>query len=254
MSRSRLRTRLFPGAPFVDHPEAVMDIAPDADAHTEFAPKQGANDHYRLAGAEIGTGGSSGSALLAEALALLWPERVEWRDDESLEEWTKRYRARTERALALEQAAIEAADAIYRADVARRRIQRRQGALRRRAARQRARAEGGAYAGQKRRPNQPVHVHVDPEAWNTVKRATVAHRTPVGQAVADLVVQAVAAGVRPRQDPQRAPTHRFARLFVDDDTWASFRVLAGDLRVGAGRLVGLVVEREARRIERGEAE
>jgi hypothetical protein len=95
---------------------------------------------------------------------------------------------------------------------------------------------------------------VDPEAWNTVKRATVAHRTPVGQAVADLVVQAVAAGVRPRQDPQRAPTHRFARLFVDDDTWASFRVLAGDLRVGAGRLVGLVVEREARRIERGEAE
>jgi hypothetical protein len=245
---------LFPGDPFVDHPEAVMDIAPDADTHTEFTLKQGANDHYRLAGAEIGTGGSSGSALLAEALALLWPERVEWRDNESLEDWTKRYRARTERALALEQAAIEATDAIHRADVARRRIQRRQGALRRRSAQQRAQANGGAYAGQKRRPNQPVHVQVDPEAWNTVKRTAVARRTTVGQAIADLIVETLEAGVRPRQDPQRAPTHRLARLFVDDETWSSFRVLAGDMRVGAGRLVGLVVERQARRIERGEAE
>ena len=42
------------------------------------------------------------------------------------------------------------------------------------------------------------------------------------------------------------------RLFVDDETWASFRAFAHDLVVPAGRLVGLVVEREARRIERGE--
>jgi hypothetical protein len=245
---------LFPGAPFVDHPEALMDIVPDADTHTEFALKQAANDHHRLAGADIGTGRSSGSALLEEALALLWPKPVEPRSDESLEDWTRRYRARTERALRLEAAAIEAAEAIHQADIARRRVERRQAALRRRAARDAQRAQGGMYADQKRRPNQPVHVEVDPSAWNAVKRAAMARRTTVGQAVADLIVDAVVGRVRPRRNPQRAPTHRFARLFVDDQTWASFRTFAHDVDVPAGRLVGLVVEREARRMERGEVE
>lgn len=231
-----------------------MDVAPDADAHTERVPKPVANDRYRLAGAEIGTGRSSGSALLAEALALLWPEPFEWRDDEPLEEWTRRYRERTERALALEGAALEAADAIHRADVTRRRIERRQEALRRRVAREARRAEGGMYAGKQRRPNQPVHVEVDPAAWNAVKRAAIARRTTVGQTVGNLIVDAIQTQVRPRHDPRRAPTHRFARLFVDDEAWGSFRVLAYELGVAAGRLVGLVVEREAHRIERGEVE
>jgi hypothetical protein len=226
-----------------------MDVTPDADALIELVPKPGANDRYRLAGAAIGTGRSNGSALLAEALALLWPEPFEWRDNESLEEWTRRYRARTERALALEAAAIEAADAIHRADVTRRRIERRQEALRRRAARETRRAQGGMYAGEKRRANRPVHVEVDPAAWNVVKRTALTRRTAVGRAVADLLIEAVEDRIRPRRDPQRAPVHRFARLFVDDDEWASFRAFAHDLGVPAGRLVGLVVEREARHIE-----
>ena len=257
MSRALLRTRFSQVHTTVDHPEARMDTSPDPDwrvalqrgAHSEHVPNPGANDHYRLAGAEIGTGRSSGSELLAEALALLWPEPLDWREGESLEEWTRRYRERTERALALEAAAAEAADTIHRADVARRRIARKQGSLQKRAEREARRAEGGMYVGEKRRPNHPMHVEVDPAAWNTVKRDAVRRRTTIARAVGDLVGRAAEERLRPRRDPRRAPAHRFARLFVDDETWASFRTLAFDLGVSAGRLVGLIVEREARRIE-----
>lgn len=42
--------------------------------------------------------------------------------------------------------------------------------------------------------------------------------------------------------------HRFARLFVDDETWRAFRARAVEAEVTVARLVGLVVESEARRV------
>jgi hypothetical protein len=45
---------------------------------------------------------------------------------------------------------------------------------------------------------------------------------------------------------------RFARLLVDEETWAQFRVLALDAHLSIGRFVGLLVEREARGLDLGD--
>jgi hypothetical protein len=162
---------------------------------------------------------------------------------ESLEEFAKRYRERVERALALEAATIAYEDAKYRAGVVRRRIERKQAALETRAR--------GRDKPPRRRANRPVKVDVEEQAWQLVKRDALRHRKTVGEHVGGLVGAAVSDPVRPRHLSQRAPQRMFTRLIIDDETWGKFRVLAIDVGVSTGRLVGIIVEREARRIERG---
>src|SRR3954466_15460846 len=60
---------------------------------------------YRLAGSASGTSRSSGSFLDEAAAELAFEPDVDPRDPESLNEFARRYRERTARALALEQAA-----------------------------------------------------------------------------------------------------------------------------------------------------
>jgi methyl coenzyme M reductase beta subunit len=82
-----------------------------------------------------------------------------------------------------------------------------------------------------------------------VKREAMLDRRTVGAAVGELVVRSVQDRVIPRRRPHQSSAQRFARLFVDAETWGQFRALALDAHVSAGRLVGLLVEREARRFE-----
>ena len=204
----------------------------------------GSKSSYRLAGSASGTSRSSGSLLAEAAAELGFQPGVDPRDPESLSEAARRYSERTARAVALEQAAIEYMDAVHAAGVVRRRVERKQESLRRR--------EERVGKKDKRRASRPVKVEIDPAAWDTVKRDAVWHRRTVGCAVGELVLRSVQDRVIPRRRPQQTSQRRFARLFVDDETWALFRVLAFDAHLSIGKFVGLLVEREARRINAGD--
>jgi hypothetical protein len=106
------------------------------------------------------------------------------------------------------------------------------------------------YAQEIRTPNRPTHVKVDPEAWSVVKQRAFERGVLVGTAVAELVERTAERGCTGQRNPQqpRSATHRFARLFVDDDTWRAFRSRAVETEMTVARLVGLVVEAEARRV------
>jgi hypothetical protein len=196
---------------------------------------------HRLAGSAGGTGRSIGNLLdeAIEALAVDVP--VELGGALSLTDAAHEYRERTERALALEHAALEYADAVHETSVIRRRIVREQDAQRRR--------EERADRKDMRRPSRPVKVEVDPAAWETVRREAIRRHRTVGAMVGSLVLRVLEDGVVPRLNPQRDPQRRFARVFVSEESWSEFGVLAVDTRLSIGRFVGLLVEREAHRLE-----
>jgi hypothetical protein len=219
-----------------------------------------AEEPYRLAGGASGTGRSKRStptsedaldpvAMLAEAAALLEPEPdVDWSSAESLDAHALHYAKQCDEAVTLADVAFAYDDLVRRGAVERRRVLRRAEAIRNR----QRRALKRDYATEPRRANHPVKVEVDPAAWNAVKRGAFFDRRPMGAKVAELVDRAVQDRVIPRRSPVRTPERRFARLFVDPETWAAFRALALDAQLSAGRLVGLLVEREARRFEEDE--
>jgi len=201
---------------------------------------------YRLGRSASGTARSIGSTFDdAEALARGKLGLSKLTADE-LKDYARQYRESTAQAIALEEAWLEHQQAMHEADVVRRRFERHERTLRRR-------AESGDLR-ERRRPNHPLRVEVEPAAWDAVKRNAVLHRRTVGEAVAELVSWTVQDRVIPRQMIKQKPVRRFARLFIDEQTWAEFRALAFDAHVTAGRLVGLLVERAARRLKSGESE
>jgi hypothetical protein len=183
---------------------------------------------HRFAGSASGTGGTGGSPELGTR--------------ESLEEFARTYRQRTEQALAREAATAEYEEARYQAEIARRRIERAQAA--------RARRRERMGSNDRHRANRPVKVDVDAQAWALMKRDAIRQRLTVGEYVGELVCRSAQSGVKPRRRSAPDLVRRFARLVVDGETWAECRVLAVDARVSTGRCVGLLVELEARRIER----
>lgn len=202
-------------------------------------PETLVNERHRLAVSAGGSGRSSGSLLDEAVEALVFEARVDWRDPASLTATAAEYSERTARALALEAAANAYEDAVYRAGVVQRRIERRREALRRR------------KAGPKpdvRRASRPVKVEVEPDAWELLKRAAVLDRRALGDALGALVTRVLDDRIVPRVRSQREPVERFARVFVDEATWSEFRALSLSVNLPVGRFVGLLVEREARRL------
>lgn len=169
---------------------------------------------------------------------------------EELREWAEQVQQAAqlerERYLALRQLR-EAEEA---AGVAERRAQRAETSLQR--LRERL-AAGGLYVGQRRTPNRPTHVEVDAGAWAVVKRDAAGRELTVAAAVGALVTEAAPKAL-PTLDRVRGDhavgrqAQRYARLFVDDGTWTTFRAAAVDAAVTTARAVGLVVEAEARRL------
>ncbi|MCP4960694.1 MAG: hypothetical protein GY925_15685 [Actinomycetia bacterium] len=77
------------------------------------------------------------------------------------------------------------------------------------------------------------------------------HRSLSARAVRQHVHQAVHNADSPKASAPRSHLRRqkrFARLFVDDDAWTRFRTWATQLEVPVARLVGIVVEDEARKL------
>src|SRR5205823_2872866 len=83
----------------------------------------------------------------------------------------------------LEAAAAELRRAERRADAIRRRIDRQSATARRQTQVAKRRAAGGMFVGEKRSPNRPTHVDVDPVAWQAVKADAIRRRVSVGTAV-----------------------------------------------------------------------
>lgn len=208
---------------------------------------------HRLATSENGSGGSGGNVdvsrdLLGEAAALLDLRPVRSDEPAVLRSAAREYRALTEKAIELENAAAELRDAQEQAAMARRRIQRARRAAERAAQREATREEGGLYANEPRSPNRPVHVEVDPQAWDLVKAEAIRCRRAVADVVGELVNKAVDRPIVGQRDQMPAPSRRFTRLFISDDVWRAFRVTAARSELSAARAVGVVVEIEAREL------
>ena len=209
-----------------------------------------AGGHNGNIGSVAVDGGVDPADLLRRANELLQPRPRPDDDAATLRAAAAETRRRVDEAWDLALAAADLADAEWRETVARRRVERQLGAVQRRARLEERRAAGDMYAGEERTPNRPTHVDVDPQAWATVKQRSFERGLLVASAVAELVVRAVDEGVTPQRNPQRprSTARRFARVFVDDETWGAFRARAVEADVTVARLVGLIVEAEARRL------
>jgi len=123
----------------------------------------------------------------------------------------------------------------------------------------------------RRTSTRAIHVDVDPAAWTAMKLDAVRRGTTVGEAVGDLVTAEVHrrgqvsgqvrdtllgspahgqvrddrarrwSGLRGRPGEGRQ-ARLFARIAVDNDTWAAFRAIALQREVPVARVVGLLVE------------
>ena len=211
-------------------------------------------DAHRLAVIEIDNSGSVGSALTlfeqAAAKVAQRPAPSKALTAEEMRAEAEALRRQTREATELADAAAVLRDAELDAAALQRRLQRSIRAEKHRLDRERRRGEGGLYAGQPRADNRPTRVAVDAEAWETLKGEAIRRRTSVGYLVSRLVADAVRHSKLPRvpQDA-RGVTPRFARLVrLDVDTWTTFRSMAFDAHVTTTRMVGVLVEHEARRL------
>lgn len=260
--RRRTPAHTQPRTPFTLPPPATREqlTLPDLEPLT-LTPPHPSTDAHRLAVIADGNNGSVGSRhvdsgadpadLLREAAALLQPRPRPADDDlEALRAAREETRRRIDEAWDLALAAGDLADAEWDERVLRRRVERQLGALQRRARIEEQRAAGGMYAQEIRTPNRPTHVEVDPDAWSVMKQRAFERGVLVGNAVAELVERTAEHGFTGQRNPQqaRSAARRFSRLFVDDETWCAFRARAVEAGVTVARLVGLVVEAEARRV------
>ncbi len=211
-------------------------------------------DVHRLAVIEIDNGGSDGSALtlFEQAAAKVVEHPIPPRPlrvDEMRSEGAA-IRREVEEASALAEAALQLRDAELEAAALRRRLARTIAAEERRLDRERRRAEGGLYAGQARADNRPTRIAVDAEAWEVLKGEAIRRRSSVGYLAGQLVAHAVRHNTLPHLSAgDRCVTQRFVRLVrVDVDTWTAFRSMAFDAHVTTTRMVGVLVEHEARRL------
>lgn len=210
-------------------------------------------DAYRLAVIEIDNGGSVGSALAlfeqaaAKVAQRTVPLREPGPDEMRAEAATIRRQVREARELAGAAAVLREAE--LEAAALRRRLERTIAAEQRRLDRERRRSEGGLYAGQPRSDNRPTRLAVDAGAWEALKAEAIRRRSSVGYLAGKLVVDAVRHNKLPRVGEHRGATQRFARLvLVDAETWTAFRSMAFDAHVTTTRMVGVLVEREARQL------
>lgn len=112
----------------------------------------------------------------------------------------------------------------------------------------------------RRTATRPIHVEVDPEAWQCTKLDTLRQGSTLGEVVGELVHVEVGAGgqtigedfgeVSPvRPDPGHPVPGRCARVFarvaVEDEVWTELKILAAERRLTVARAVGLLVERSA---------
>lgn len=235
----------------------TLPLSALVDPPTAPSPSTPLDKRHRLAVSGNGHSGRGGNGreardLLDEAAALLDLRPVRSDVPAVLRSAAREYRVLTEKAIELENAVAELRDAEQQAAMVRRRIERARRAAERVAQREAKREEGGLYAKESRSPNRPVHVEVDPQAWEIVKAEAIRRRRAVAYVVGELVNEAVNRPILGQRVGQRdqtpAPSRRFARLFISDDAWRAFRVTAARAELSAARAVGVIVEIKAREL------
>jgi hypothetical protein len=116
----------------------------------------------------------------------------------------------------------------------------------RKQARLRAKREGSYWRDRdaRRRASRPVHVLVDPAAWERAKAIAQAKRSSVGTLVGGLVTHEVRRPRRRQDVPASSPAdvRLFARIAVQPETWSAARSLASRAGVTVERFVGVLVE------------
>jgi hypothetical protein len=233
---------------------ATRRTPPASSATPHNAVVDSQQEAHRLAVIEIDNGGSVGSTLTLFEQAV---EKVAERpappsplSPDAMRAEAATMRREIAKATALAEAAWALRDAEIEAAALRRRLQRSIAAEQRRLEREQRRAEGGLYANQPRSDGRPARLAVDPEAWDVLKARSIRRRTSVGYLVGRLVADVVSHNALPavhRHD--RRATQRFVRLIdLDVETWTSFRAMALDAHLTTTRLLGVVVEHEARRL------
>lgn len=105
-----------------------------------------------------------------------------------------------------------------------------------------------------RLPPRAVHVEVDDEARALLRAELARTREWAGVVVGQLCRNAVGRRRHIRRDDEQSPEviGRRAKVFVrlrevDDDTWRAFKATALEHHVTAARMVGRLIEAEARR-------
>lgn len=229
----------------------VPPIRLERAEHDTTASSPPLRDTHRLATSAGGRGGSVGNEpdvreLLQAAAQLLRFPTVESHEPVDLRAAATEYRAHTNQAIELERAAAALRHAEYESEVVRRRVERALASAKRTAEREALRAAGGLYAGEPRSPNRPVHIEVEPGTWETVKAEAIRRRRAVGEVVAELVAAAADRPFPAQRTPQRTTSagrrqRRFARLFLDDQTWFQFRARSTEGGLTATRAIGILV-------------
>lgn len=252
----------------MDHPyehprsrnaNASSRAADDRDEHLDRNTIDRVTERHRLAGSASGTSRSIGNAFiesvddaldtLDEAYELARDERpINWHDPRELRQRSASLSDRIDRAEALEDAVIEYERALYSAGALQRRLVRRGSMLQRRVEQERLRRAGELHSSVNRNQNRPAHIDVDPSAWDTVKREAVRQRIPIGTFVGGFIAQVAQTDDHRMRVSRGTPEHRFARLAISDDDWATVRTIALDAHVSTARLVGLIIEDEAARL------
>jgi len=229
------------------------DNEPNDPCVADVVAPQDVEDH-RLVMSPSGHDGSAVAAaqeLLRAARAMVdLPDVDAWDVDEDFDAFAVKAHAARAAAYELERAASLAQHEARLAAVQRRRIDRAVESTARRERLDAQKAAGGYYRGQYRSPNRPTHVEVDPQAWAVVKREALRRGLTVAGYVGDLVAAASVSALAANPGSEDArPELRFARLFIADEQWHAFRAHCDETGVTATRGVGLVVEREAHRID-----
>ena len=224
------------------------------------------NGRHRLASSACGTSGSTGSplspeemlAMLRAACDELWRRSVQGTSPEEIQQWSRRAAAMRRRIVELADTYEDALHEQVAGHVVARRIERMTRPHHKRLEREQKRAQGGLYAGEKRSPNRPTQVDVDPDAWTVVKANAIRNRKALAAVVGALLVQSLEQPVQsleqtsvqgrpsaPDTAPLPRPQRRFARLFIGDENWSRLRERAVQHNLPVARLIGLVVEDRA---------
>ena len=107
----------------------------------------------------------------------------------------------------------------------------------------------------RRTATRPIHVEVDPQAWQLVKLDAIRRGATLGEAVGELIQAEVDGGGQTLgEDFGEVPVGRaghqgqgrrarvFARIALHDDAWRALKALAVERQLTTARAVGLLVE------------
>jgi len=156
--------------------------------------------------------------MLRAACDELWRRSVQGTSPEEIQQWSRRAATVRRQIVELADAYEDALHEQAAGHVVARRIERMTRPHQKRLEREQKRAQGGLYAGEKRSPNRPTQVDVDPDAWTVVKANAIRNRKALAAVAGALLVSHLSSQCSPWC--RVGPLHRTLRhcLAHNDDS------------------------------------